>query len=73
MMWNQQPRQQNMETEQMAAVAGRDFWGQTGVWVAYYEDRSGAVPFATEIEALRHAVGTSMMVRLVPFGEGVFE
>ena len=71
-MWNQQPRQQNMETEQMAAVSSGNFWNESGVWIAYYSDRSGVVPFGSEIEALRYAVDKSMTVRRVPFGEDVF-
>lgn len=43
-----------------------------GVWLAYYSDRSGAAIFATEIEALRHAVEWSMAVRFVLFGQDVF-
>ena len=72
-MWNQQPRQQNMETEQMAAMSGhRSVHDGSGVWVAFYSDHSGARLFASEIDALRHAVGTSMDVRYVDFGEDVF-
>ncbi|QDM56419.1 hypothetical protein PP515_gp72 [Gordonia phage Sidious] len=44
----------------------------TGAWIAYYSDQSGATVFATEIEALRHAVGTSMLVHHVPWGGDVF-
>ncbi|MFE9099875.1 hypothetical protein [Actinomadura geliboluensis] len=44
----------------------------TGVWVARYPDRSAAVPFASEIEALRHAVTNHMGVAWVPYGADVF-
>lgn len=40
-----------------------------GVWVAYYADGSGFVMFATEVEALRHAVDNGMMVRFARFGD----
>ena len=39
-----------------------------GAWVAYYSDWSGVSIFATEIEALRHAVGKSMEVGFFPWG-----
>lgn len=38
------------------------------VWVAYYPDYSGFVPFGLEVDALRHAVTHSMEVIRVPFG-----
>lgn len=40
-----------------------------GVWVARYSDGSGLYLFATEIDALRHAVGSAMEVVHVPYGE----
>lgn len=40
-----------------------------GVWLAYYSDGSGCVPFATEIEALRHALPYSMAVKFVRYGD----
>jgi hypothetical protein len=40
-----------------------------GAWVAYYSDYSGISIFASELEALRHAVGKSMTVEFVPWGE----
>jgi hypothetical protein len=43
-----------------------------GAWVAYYSDRSGAYVFASEIEALRKAVESSMQVRFVKWGEDLF-
>lgn len=42
-----------------------------GVWMAFYGDGSSAVPFATEIEALRHALGYSMQVEFTKFGYAV--
>ena len=42
-----------------------------GVWVARYSDMSGVVPFATELDAYRHANGTTMEVVLVPWGSDV--
>ena len=39
-----------------------------GVWVASYGDRSGYALFATEIDALRHAVDKGMRVEFVEFG-----
>ncbi|AWN04191.1 hypothetical protein KNT89_gp78 [Gordonia phage Petra] len=44
----------------------------TGVWIAYYGDNSGATAFPSEIEALRHAVGTSMLVHHVAWGSDIF-
>lgn len=40
-----------------------------GYWLAYYSDWSGFVAFANEIEALRHAVGKSMDVAYIEWGE----
>ena len=40
-----------------------------GVWMAYYSDGSGWVPFATEIEALRHALGMHMDVKFAAYGD----
>lgn len=44
-----------------------------GVWMAYDADAVGgdAVPFASEVEALRYAVANHMKVRLVKWGEQV--
>lgn len=39
-----------------------------GAWVALYSDYSGISIFATEIDALRHAVDKTMTVRFVPWG-----
>jgi hypothetical protein len=39
-----------------------------GVWVAMYSDRSSFVPFATELDALRFAVGNGMSVVFCHFG-----
>ena len=43
-----------------------------GCWVGYYSDRSGAVVFQTEVEALRHAVQHSAQVHFVEWGHDVF-
>ena len=40
-----------------------------GVWVASYIDRSSIYVFSTEVDAFRHANGTGMDVRFVPFGD----
>lgn len=40
-----------------------------GVWVAFYYDGSAFVPFATEIEAYRHANSYSMQVKFVRYGD----
>ena len=40
-----------------------------GVWVARYGDRSATFVFACEVDALRHAVGMSMDVEFIPWGE----
>lgn len=45
---------------------------RSGVWVAYYSDRSGAAVFPTEVEALRYAVEVSAAVQFVEWGEDVF-
>lgn len=45
--------------------------GAEGVWVAYYPDYSGIIPYASEMDALRAANGTSMEVKYVKFGEGI--
>lgn len=39
-----------------------------GVWFAF-SDGSAVVPFANEIDALRHAIGNGMHVKYVPFGD----
>ena len=44
-----------------------------GVWVARYSDISGVVPFATELDAFRHANHTSMEVVHVPWGQDIRE
>jgi len=44
-----------------------------GVWVAMYSDRSSVVPFASELDALRHAVGNCMSVVFVQFGTDAFD
>lgn len=47
---------------------------EDGVWAAIYSDRSGCYIFATEIEALRCAVGKSMtVVVFVPWGMDPWE
>jgi len=40
-----------------------------GVWVAFNWDGSAFVPFATELEALRHANSYHMPVKFVEFGD----
>ena len=43
--------------------------GQSGgAWVASYPGEEGAHLFATELDARRHAAGTSMVVKFVPYG-----
>jgi hypothetical protein len=42
-----------------------------GVWIAAYGNGEGAVPFGTEIEALRHAVEFTKKVKFVPYGETI--
>ncbi len=50
-----------------------------GVWVAYYPahlSASLAIPFSTEVEALRHALehgSGHMQVKLVPFGSDIYD
>lgn len=44
-----------------------------GAWVAYYLDYSEMVPFATEVEALRHAVANGMQVLCLAYGKGLRE
>ena len=44
-------------------------YGQPDLWLAYYEDFSGLVIFASEIEALRHAVDHTMKVAKIRAGE----
>jgi hypothetical protein len=39
-----------------------------GVWIAYYSDLSSVVPFRNEVDALRHAVEHSMLLRFLEFG-----
>jgi hypothetical protein len=41
------------------------------VWIARYPDCSALAAFATEIDALRHAVKHSMEVVRVPWGEDI--
>ena len=38
-------------------------------WLAYHEDWSGMAVFATELDALRHANGTSMVVAPLTDGQ----
>lgn len=45
---------------------------RSGVWVAFYADRSGAATFPTEIEALQYAVAMNADVQFVKWGEDVF-
>jgi hypothetical protein len=40
-------------------------------WLAYYADWSGMKVFSEEIDALRHAVGTSMQVMPLYDGEDI--
>jgi hypothetical protein len=41
----------------------------SGVWVAYYTDWSGFRVFASEIDALRHAVVNGMSVLFTEWGK----
>ena len=52
---------------QLVAGLGRS----GGAWVAYHLDMSGVYPFATELEARRHASGSGMDVKFVPYGMSV--
>ncbi|WP_033189313.1 hypothetical protein [Rhodococcoides fascians] len=78
--WTEQPRQQNMETAQMAAIAAeqdRKRDNLTGVWMAFYDDSCGtaiATPFRDEIDALRCAVQSphDLRVEFVAYGTDVF-
>ena len=46
--------------------------GQSGgAWVAYHPAAAGVYLFATELDARRHAAGTSMVVKFVPYGSSV--
>lgn len=45
----------------------------TGVWVAFYGDRSSIVPFGSEVECLRYAVAHSMEAVFVPWGMDVLD
>lgn len=46
--------------------------GQSGgAWVAHHPGEEGAHLFATELDARRHAAGTSMVVKFVPYGSSV--
>lgn len=40
-----------------------------GAWVARHADRSGLCIFASELEALRHAVSNHMLVFWIPYGQ----
>lgn len=40
-----------------------------GVWMAYYDDWSAIAIFPTELEALRHAMGSTMKVEWRGWGE----
>ena len=42
---------------------------RSGVWVAYFHDRSAVVMFGTEIDALRYALDQHMNVKFMQFGE----
>lgn len=42
-----------------------------GVWLAHYYDGSDVTAFATEVEALRHAVGNGSNVIFVRYGESL--
>lgn len=39
-----------------------------GCWATYYPDRSGMAIFASEVDALRYAVGNSMQVFFWAYG-----
>ena len=57
--------------ELQAAVASMFGSSRDGVWIAYYADRSEAVPFGTEVDALRYAVEHSCKVHFVKWGNDV--
>lgn len=44
-----------------------------GVWLVYYADKSAAVVFSNELEALRYAVENKMRVDYKKFGEQLFK
>jgi hypothetical protein len=44
-----------------------------GVWVAYHYDGQGVVPFADELDALRHAVAKNCDAKFVHYGKEVLE
>ena len=44
---------------------------EVGVWVSYYGDSQGVSVFATELDALRHALGYSANVGFLKFGSDV--
>jgi mono/diheme cytochrome c family protein len=43
--------------------------GGPGVWVAFNYDGSAFVPFASELEALRHASSYHMPVTFIEYGD----
>ena len=44
-----------------------------GIWLVYYADRSAAVVFDNELEALRYAVENEMKVYYKKYGEQLFK
>jgi hypothetical protein len=56
--------------DQHAESVANEPWG---VWLAFYRDWSGLAVFATEVEALRYAVGKGMAVAFAKFGEDLRE
>lgn len=43
----------------------------SGVWVACYADMSEVATFASELSALRHAVGRNMRVQFIEHGTDI--
>lgn len=61
-----------MKNETIVGRAG-DVTGMAGVWLVYYADKSAAVVFSNELEALRYAVENKMRVDYKKFGEQLFK
>lgn len=57
------------EIETLRAMLRREPETSSGVWVVYYGDFSAVAVFATEIEALRHAVENQMTVKRIGWGD----
>jgi len=61
-----------LSVAKQAQTTGTPMVERSGVWVAFYADRSGAATFPTEIEALQYAVAMNADVQFVKWGEDVF-